>query len=99
MQKGTLLHQNNKNPYPVLSVVEYVRKHDILVAPHPPCSQDFAPCDYLFPKMTAELKGRSDNKKGITENMTRGLRPVLRPILPKLAQLLESGYSFTRRLQ
>jgi hypothetical protein len=50
------IKNKNKNPYPVLPVIEYARKHDILVAPHPPCYQDMAPCDYLFLDWEMNLK-------------------------------------------
>jgi hypothetical protein len=52
---------------------EFVTNNKIIIIPHPPCSLEFAPCDFvLFPKLKMELKGQYfetlSRSKGITSS-------------------------------
>jgi len=53
-----VLHHDNAPAHTVPSVREFLAKKNIPVLPHPPYSQDLAPCDFhLFPKLKSKLKG------------------------------------------
>jgi histone-lysine N-methyltransferase SETMAR len=60
LPSGTwLLHHDNAPCHAALSVREFLAKHSIPVAPHPPYSPDLAPCDFfLFPRLKSTLKGK-----------------------------------------
>jgi len=53
-----VLHHDNAPAHTALSIREFLAKKNIPVLPHPPYSQDLAPCDFcLFPKLKSKLKG------------------------------------------
>jgi hypothetical protein len=61
-----------------LSVREFLAKHSIPTVPHPPYSQDLAPCDFfLFPRLKSTLKGkRFLDIMEIQLNMTQQLQAI-----------------------
>jgi transposase len=54
-----LLHDDNAPSHRALVTREFLAHKGIITLPHPPYSQDLAPCDFfLFLKMKLQLKGR-----------------------------------------
>ena len=53
-----VLQHDNAPAHTALSFGEFLAKKNIPVLPHPPYSQDLAPCDFfLFSKLKSKLKG------------------------------------------
>jgi len=72
------LHHDNAPSHTSFAVREFLAQHNITSLPHPPCSPDLAPCDFvLFPKLKTHLKGHNF---GTVENVqaaaTRALNNI-----------------------
>ena len=56
---GWILHQDNAPSHRAKTTQETIAQLGIEIMPHPPFSQDLAPCDfYLFPRVKRILRGR-----------------------------------------
>ena len=53
-----LLHDDNAPSHRALATCEFLAHKGIITLPHPPCSPDLVPCDFFFPEMKLQLKGR-----------------------------------------
>jgi transposase len=53
-----LLHDDNAPFHQALVTCEFLAHKGIITLPHPPYSPDLAPCNFFFPKMKLQLKGR-----------------------------------------
>ena len=53
-----LLHDYNAPFHRALVTREFLARKGIITLPHPPYSPDLAPCDFFFPKIKLQLKGR-----------------------------------------
>jgi histone-lysine N-methyltransferase SETMAR len=54
-----LLHHDNAPAHTFLKTTEFVTNNNVVIIPHPPYSQDLAPCGFaLFPKQKMKLKGQ-----------------------------------------
>jgi histone-lysine N-methyltransferase SETMAR len=75
-----LLHHDNALCHAALSVRELLAKHSTSVVPHPPYSQDLAPCDFfVFPRLKSTLKGkRFQDVAEIQLNTKRQLQTIPR---------------------
>jgi len=56
---GFILHHDNALCHTLLLVGQFLSNKNIMVCPHPPYSQDVAPCVFwLFPKVKMTMKGK-----------------------------------------
>lgn len=76
--KSWILHHDNAPAHTSMLVRNYLAKHSVNIAPHPPYSPDLAPCDFfLFPKLKLPLRGkRFDTVEMIKENATKELKAL-----------------------
>src|SRR5437016_14107191 len=71
-------NHDNAAPHKSAVIMEYLRKEQIKLLPHPPYSPDLAPCGFfLFPRIKKELKGESFNN---VENLSRAVQTVVESI-------------------
>ena len=66
-----MLQHGNAPSHTAISVLEFLAKKGIPVAPQSPYSPDLSPCDFfLFPKLKFHLKGRHF---GMVENIEKAV--------------------------
>jgi hypothetical protein len=85
------------------TLLQFLDSRNMVVAPHPPYSPDFTPCDFfLFPRMKLQLKGCSSRMSLKFRNNcwrpTCDSKTSIPVVLPTVAEMLDPLHKFGRGL-
>lgn len=79
-----LFHHDNAPAHTALSARQFLTKNGLTPVPHPPHSRDLSPCDFLFPRMKGNMKGkRFADVAEVKEKTTEALLGITKNDLKK----------------